>query len=165
MKTETHPDFKFCVSCAIIIGFLLLAAILLSGCSPEAAVMPVAQPVSIPIANLGVGLVGAGGLAKVGEAEQASLQEQIMLADVAHAEARHGEGIVDMAEGCIKSRGIIRQMMNPGTQRIAKVCQMEDGRFITEILEDTGDLVTAFIKEKMKTIDQVVRYLTNGGYQ
>ena len=57
------------------------------------------------------------------------------------------------------------QKMNPNTGRIAKICLTELGKFGIQIVENDGEtIITQYVKNKMKTIDQVLRYLKNTGY-
>ena len=82
-----------------------------------------------------------------------------------HPVEKHGQAVVDQVDQCFGTRGTIDQMRNPITGRRADICQMENGLYAVEINESNGDNVTKFIKEKLRTLDQVRRYLTNRGYQ
>jgi hypothetical protein len=86
-----------------------------------------------------------------------------MVMSVDHAEIRHGVGIVDTVNKCFDQYGAIRTFVNKTTGRVAEICQ--DGpQFMIRIKDATGDLVTAFMKEKMRFIEQVTQYLINRGY-
>ena len=60
------------------------------------------------------------------------------------------------------------KMYNPETKRDANICKISEtlfGIMITEIIEN-GETkeVTSFEKEKLKTLEKIVRYLENAGY-
>lgn len=89
----------------------------------------------------------------------------IYFASSAHAIERHGE-IADLVEESCRRTGGLTQFLNPTTKRVAIVtCVVVDGeeKFGVGIYEK-GKNVTAFLKDKMKTLDQVVQYLKNAGY-
>lgn len=59
----------------------------------------------------------------------------------------------------------VAELFNPETNRTACVYFIEGlEKFGIHILENERE-VTAFIKDKMKTLDQVINYLRNTGYQ
>ena len=78
-----------------------------------------------------------------------------------HAVERHGVEAID-ASYCSK-RSDATAFFNPKTERKGYVC-MIDGKWAVAITEKDGSPVTSFFKEKLKTIEQVVKYMTNQGY-
>lgn len=78
-----------------------------------------------------------------------------------HALAKHGQAAV-MASQCADSPQV--RMRNPVTSRIAFVCLTETGWGVV-ITERDGQPVTSFLREKAKRLEQVIRYLRNGGYE
>ena len=148
---------------------LIVSTLVLSGCAGAAVgALPAATAgITITVGDLVIGLGGIRDTIPLEEVLRNNpdlLKDYPELADTAHAEAQHGVGIVDVVDNCLKSRGAIKTMYNPVKGRTARVCLEEGGRFIVKIVEQNGDLVTAFFKEKMKTLDQVIRYLSNRGY-
>ena len=83
-----------------------------------------------------------------------------------HAVQRHGEQVVESIDNCFNKNGTMAQFHNPATNRKAEICQMDDGKFALQVREGgTDKVVTKFIKEKMKSFDQVAKYLSNSGYR
>lgn len=80
----------------------------------------------------------------------------------AHAIERHGSAAVRVRQ-CLNDKPPLETWTNPVTGRNAHVCQVDKGLFGIQIEKD-GNEITSFIKEKMRTIEQVRKYLTNGGY-
>jgi hypothetical protein len=78
-----------------------------------------------------------------------------------HADIRHGED-ARYARECQDKWEI--KMYNPKTDRYGHICMTSSGKWGVWIVESTGEEVTAFLKEKMKTLDQVIRYMRNAGY-
>ena len=58
---------------------------------------------------------------------------------------------------------IMATKVNPTIGRKMKACLLDDKWFI-KIEEENGDLVTMFPKEKFRTLEQILRYMTNSGY-
>ncbi|MEM4721807.1 MAG: hypothetical protein QXT73_07105 [Candidatus Methanomethylicaceae archaeon] len=80
-----------------------------------------------------------------------------------HADLKHGEK-AQLVRECA-DKPIIR-MLNPSTGRIALICKTSVGWFGVLIRDGkTGNEITAFPKEKAKTIGQVIKYLRNAGYE
>ncbi len=79
----------------------------------------------------------------------------------AHAVEKHGEMAVIVRQ-CMQKSGPLETWDNPTTGRQASVCQVGD-RFGIQIVEN-GREITSFIKEKLKSLEQVRRYLENSGY-
>jgi hypothetical protein len=85
-----------------------------------------------------------------------------------HAAERHGATTVEAINKCLENKGSTLNLINRDTGRKAEICRMDDGRFAVRILEKNTEggwrMVTAFVKEKLKTLSDVVRYLGNKGY-
>jgi hypothetical protein len=81
----------------------------------------------------------------------------------AHEVDRHAD-VISAAVSCFSGYGTIspRMMYNPATRRQAWMCQMGLDMFIWIINED-GTTETMF-KNKSKTFEQAIHYLTNRGY-
>ena len=56
------------------------------------------------------------------------------------------------------------RMLNPTTGRIALICLTDHGWGIY-IQDRNGENVTAFVKNKMNKLEDVIRYMRNAGYQ
>ena len=82
---------------------------------------------------------------------------------MAHAVERHGTDAV-IVKTCQETSGNFETWDNPETNRSANIVCLPDGRFGLEICESDGSMVTCFIKDKMKRIEQVYNYLKNRGY-
>ena len=80
-----------------------------------------------------------------------------------HADEKHGSEAQEVRD-CIDNIGPLHSFFNPNTGRFADVCLISNYRFGIKITEETGEEVTAFIKNKMTTIKQVLRYIENCGY-
>jgi len=84
-----------------------------------------------------------------------------------HAIDRHGSA-ASIVQKCIDNGGSVQIWFNSDTNRKATICKIEEGKFgvkIHEILENgMEDPVTSFIKEKLKSLEQVMRYMRNRGY-
>lgn len=86
----------------------------------------------------------------------------IMLAAISlHAIAKHGQDAVT-ASRCADFPQL--RMENPITGRIAFICLTDRGWGVA-IFESWGEPVTSFVKEKAKTVEQVIKYLKNAGYR
>jgi hypothetical protein len=81
-----------------------------------------------------------------------------------HAVDKHGNKAVTVAE-CAKNGGVLSTMINPTTNRQASICGLPDGKFGVYVSECNGDCATSFIKDKMKKLEDVIRYLKNVGYK
>lgn len=85
-----------------------------------------------------------------------------------HGEAKHHDAAV-MVHTCILKKGVMQEWINLGleTDRRARICEIQPGKYGIQVIENkdgTWREVTAFIKDKMTSIDQVMRYLSNAGY-
>lgn len=84
-----------------------------------------------------------------------------------HPEEKHGLVSNLRIDACFENNGSMMSFRNHDTGRRADLCKLPDGKFAVRISEDTGSglrMVTQFIKEKMKDLNEVVRYLGNRGY-
>ena len=93
--------------------------------------------------------------------EDTTLEMDIRTSTQEHANMRHGME-ADMAREC--SGRPEQRFFNPITKRTAFMCHVE-GFFGFHILSESGDEVTAFLKNKMKNFNQVLKYMENAGYQ
>ena len=80
---------------------------------------------------------------------------------ISHANIRHGSE-ANLARTCVERPEHL--FFNPSTGRTAFVCVVIDGRFGVAVVDELGNEVTAFVKNKMKTFKQVEQYLKNCGY-
>lgn len=84
-----------------------------------------------------------------------------------HAIDKHGDK-GEAVLNCLQSNGSILQLENKDNGRIAKVCLITYGKYIGKfgirILNENEEGITAFIKEKLDTLEKVIRYLNNTGY-
>jgi hypothetical protein len=78
-----------------------------------------------------------------------------------HALAKHGEDAV-LAQQC-KSSSFAYRFYNPVTDRTGLACEV-DGKWAVVILDNAGREITSFVKNKLKSFDQVVKYMKNAGY-
>lgn len=88
---------------------------------------------------------------------------QAVSSDPSHAFERHGIE-ANMARECSTGQHALTLFKNPVTGRIAYVCLI-DGLWGMHILDEMGNEVTAFLKNKMKTFEQVLKYMRNSGYE
>lgn len=82
-----------------------------------------------------------------------------------HATERHQEHASSGRE-CSDNPNSV-QFFNPTTNRFALVCLTSEGKwgaFIYEKVDGTIREVTSFVKDKMKTFEQVEKYFKNAGY-
>jgi hypothetical protein len=84
-----------------------------------------------------------------------------------HPVERHGTSVVERVNRCFREQGTFAILTRSDGRR-AEICRTEDGKFAIRILEENGTggwrMVTEFIKEKMRTLDEVFRYLGNSGF-
>lgn len=81
----------------------------------------------------------------------------------AHAVERHGTAALS-AQEC-KSSTNMKIFHNAATNRSGIVCLMADGHWGVVITDEVGREITSFVKEKMKTFEQVLKYMRNAGYE
>lgn len=79
-----------------------------------------------------------------------------------HAVMRHGIDAI-YAREC--REGWELRMYNPQTQRTGLICMTSAGKFGIVILDRFGNEVTAFLRNKNKTLEQVIRYMQRRGYE
>jgi hypothetical protein len=83
-----------------------------------------------------------------------------------HAAEKHSADAVAVRQ-CLDDYGSMHIFFNPNSKRYANICFMPDGKYGIRIVEEVNGKmqeVTAFVKEKLKTWQQMGRYLENGGY-
>ena len=82
-----------------------------------------------------------------------------------HAEAKHGQDAVAVRD-CLYDKGAFA-VYQKSDGRIIRLCEVEEGKFGLQVLEpdENGTLheITAYIKNKMTHIEQVLNYLKNCG--
>jgi hypothetical protein len=81
-----------------------------------------------------------------------------------HAVERHGVTVVDDVRNCLSNNGPAMTLHNPDTGRDASVCEISPGVWGVMITAADHE-ITAFKKDKMSKLNQVIRYLNNAGYQ
>lgn len=81
---------------------------------------------------------------------------------VEHAVARHGAEAIEIKACSEGSDNLIEKWINPDNGRVYWLCDFF-GQFALSIEEADGDFITAFVKNKLKKLEQVERYLSNGG--
>ncbi len=79
-----------------------------------------------------------------------------------HAILRHGTDAI-YAREC--HDGWELRMYNPETQRTGLICMTSAGKFGIVILDRFGNEITAFLRNKNKTLEQVIRYMQRRGYE
>lgn len=81
----------------------------------------------------------------------------------AHALEKHGNDAT-WVKLCQENYGTHETWTRAEDGRQANIVCLPEGKFGIEICEASGVQVTCFVKEKLKKIEQVYRYLRNGGY-
>ncbi|RPJ39271.1 MAG: hypothetical protein EHM35_02760 [Planctomycetaceae bacterium] len=79
-----------------------------------------------------------------------------------HAVEQHGVNALAV-RACVENGGTLETWENPETFRQASICLLPDGRFGV-MIHRFGREVTSFVKDKLRSLDQVRRYLSNRGY-
>lgn len=79
-----------------------------------------------------------------------------------HANLKHGAE-AEIARQCYDKTNATR-FYNPLTGRTGLVCLTESGKYGLVVLDKSGREITAFLKNKLKTFDDVLRYMRNRGY-
>ena len=80
-----------------------------------------------------------------------------------HAVLKHGDSALTARE-CLEQKGPVATLNNPVTHRTASVCEVDEGKYAVVVTEGDHE-ITSFIKDKMRRLEQVIRYLKNAGYQ
>lgn len=92
-----------------------------------------------------------------------ALQGLQVLNVTVHAVERHGIKAV-YASHCTDDPGKT-DLYNPQLGRWAHICWIPElSKWGVSIVDDAGHEITSFIKEKLDSIDDVIRYLQNNGY-
>jgi len=81
---------------------------------------------------------------------------------MSHAIAKHGAGALAVYE-CINKNGTAGQYYNPGMDRWANICQLDNGKYGVQIINNAGEEITAFIN-KSKCLKEIWHYLGNRGF-
>jgi len=81
----------------------------------------------------------------------------------AHAAVRHGMD-ASLAQVCKGDGQQVFRFYNAASHRSGRVC-LVDGVWAVVILDEAGREVTSFVKNKMKTFQQVLKYMRNAGYE
>lgn len=79
-----------------------------------------------------------------------------------HAIARHGDEALTARQCVERPEYIFRNLL---TGRFALVCMTDAQKFGLVIIDEAGQEITAFLKNKMTSFEQVVKYLSNSGYE
>ena len=82
-----------------------------------------------------------------------------------HAVTKHGNDARQVRE-CLDQGWELQLWYNPDLDRYIRVCMIQDGRFGLQVVESISGKyreITSFVKNKLRTIQQVEKYLTNGG--
>lgn len=94
-----------------------------------------------------------------------------MVVDVtaSHAAIKHATVAATVRQCMGDQHQNAREYFNPTTGRTAFMCQLPDGKFGLQIGykitgEDKLQEITTFVKEQLKRVEQVERYLANRGY-
>ena len=95
------------------------------------------------------------------------LKEDLIYLSDSHAIERHGEIAITIKNKCMKNPLFVKSRSLDG--RFALGCEYEPGKFGITIMENwppksQSDYVTSF-KNKGKTIDKVLEYLSNRGFK
>ena len=82
-----------------------------------------------------------------------------------HSLEKHGIETVESIQFCLTKNGELQLWQK--NNRFARLCQVNENLYGIEIIEKKGNIfehVTAFFKDKMRTLSQVENYLSNTGY-
>jgi len=81
----------------------------------------------------------------------------------AHAIERHGYFQASIANEC-RDDPNAHVFKNPTTGRTAYVCMTRADKWGLAVVDRVGREITAFVKNRMTSFEQVARYLQNAGY-
>jgi hypothetical protein len=161
---------------------VITVSALLSSCGPAVAaavqtaaeIAPVAIPVAVDVSTaltISSAELAAGLSAGLTEADvradyrQGIIWEAEAAPDEVHADKRHGVNAQTVRD-CLEENGAVEELYNPETERYARVCNLSNGGYGVRICSAyDGCEITAFPKEKMSQLEQVVHYLQNVGYK
>ena len=117
-----------------------------------------------PIPLFGLALLMLLALAAIATSMPAA--GQLLLSD--HPIERHGFTDTQLVRKCLNDNGPMQVWYNPTTDRHAMLCEVFPSLFGMQIVQQDADgfwhEITAFIKDKMRTLIQVEKYLKNAGY-
>lgn len=120
--------------------------------------MTITRSTSLPVILLIIGMVIFSVVQII--APLISLIPYSINVETSHAYSKHG---IDASAARECSRRPELRFYNDNTRRTAYMCVVS-GMFGIHIIDDRGEEVTAFLKNKMRTVDQVVQYMKNSGY-
>ena len=83
-------------------------------------------------------------------------------APLIHADVRHGVDAT-AARQCLNGKQHTYLFHNAASNRYGTVCEIE-GVWGVVITDEFGREITSFLKNKMKTFNQVLKYMRNAGY-
>jgi hypothetical protein len=106
-------------------------------------------------------LVNSAAIVEQGVTGEQALTEENIAYYESHAYDKHGAEAT-LAEQC---KGVGSLFQNPTTGRSANVCFVGGVCGIYVWFQDLDHEVTAFVKNKMSSFDQVMRYMENAGYK
>lgn len=124
--------------------------------------MPITQVVPTLIVLFGMAIALLFGHTAEFPRYQEAVRAVAVDLSISHAEERHGEAAL-VARQCYERNST--RFYNPMTGRSALVCKTDSGKFGVIILDDMGREVTAFLKDKCRRWEQIVRYMRNAGYE
>ncbi len=80
-----------------------------------------------------------------------------------HAQEKHGAE-ASQARQCLDGEHQVFKFHNATTNRTGIVCDV-GGMFGVVIIDELGNEVTSFLKNKMSRFEQVLKYMRNAGYE
>ena len=89
----------------------------------------------------------------------------LMITVTDHTFQRHG-ATAQAVINCWINGGGVKTLHNDTTGRDAHLCVLIDnGKKFGVVIQENDTVITAFLKEKMKSIEQVLQYMSNAGYR
>ena len=83
----------------------------------------------------------------------------------AHAVASHPSA-AQAVRDCMENQGPVAHLHNPDNNRDYYICEIEPGKYGVQILIKDSDgnyhEISSFIKNKMRLLEDVIRYVKNG---
>jgi hypothetical protein len=84
---------------------------------------------------------------------------------MSHAITKHGENAIRVSD-CMDNKGPVQEWYNAGNGHTIYICQIEPNVFGIDVLfqrDGRWERLTSFVKEKLKTLADVERYMRNSG--
>ena len=81
-----------------------------------------------------------------------------------HALEKHGQDAI-LVDRCLQQKNPMGIWQRKSDGHLAFPCQLDYGRWGIKFDQCTGENCTAFIKEKLKKLDDFLRYLHNRGFE